>query len=175
MTEKQLSGHYPRRSISGPAFLLTFVLLSGISHAQVVGDQPELDRLEARAEEAIANGDADGASLNIGKAAMMAADLAKRENRPEQARLYRAIEALLRAQEHAYRALALFNRAGGQAPASSGVCGSLAQAYQSLGHLQEFLSNPSDGSSSRVSRLQAGATEWTGTLRGLQQDFQCPS
>jgi hypothetical protein len=142
--------------------------------AQVIGDEAELARLEARAEEAIANGDADGASLTIGKAALMAGDLARRHGDSDQGRLFRATEALLRTQEHAYRALALFHRAGGQPPASSGVCGSLAQAHQALAHVQEFLSNPPPSSLSRVSRLETGAKDWTGTLTGLAQDFQCP-
>jgi hypothetical protein len=156
-------------------FAVTNILYALPLFAQIVGDQAELERLEARAEEAMANGDADGASLNIGKAALMAGELARRHADSEQAVAYRATEHLLRAQEHAYRALALFHRAGGQPPASSGVCGSLVQAHQSLSHALQLLTTSPQPPSSRVPRLEASAKEWTGTLNGLGQDFQCPS
>ena len=40
--------------------------------AQTVGDEAETERLQSRAEEAIANDDAEGAAMSSGKAALMA-------------------------------------------------------------------------------------------------------
>ncbi len=148
------------------------------SVAQVLGEQAEMERLQAKAEEAIANEDAEGAAMNMGKAALMAARLAKQAGPPALQRGYQAAEALFRAEEHAYRAMALFQRAGGQPPASSGVCGSLHLAQQSLRRALELLEGPPGSSSdsapaSFLPRLRASAREWVKTLEGLGQDFQC--
>jgi hypothetical protein len=144
----------------------------------VLGDEAEMERLQVKAEEAIANGDADGAAMNSGKAALMASQLASRQ--PDQAagQLYRGAEFLLRAQEHAYRALALFQRAGGQTPASSGVCGSMKLAglaiEKSAALLAAAASDPTiQGRLPHIQRLQATAADWVKTIEGMKGDFQC--
>jgi hypothetical protein len=148
------------------------VLASGVTNAQVIGDEAEMERLHAKADEAIANGDADGAAMNMGKAALMAAQLAKRQDDKAKAHWYQGVEALFRAQEHAYRAQALFERAGGQVPASTGVCGSIRLAKQ---HLDKSMTLLLDAGYTppRTHNYQAAAFQWVKTLDGLNADFQC--
>ena len=92
---------------------LTFTYArSGLT--QATGEVGEMDRLEQKAEDAIANGDPEGAALSIGKAALMANLLAQKEDVTRQIRLlYQAADTLFRGQEQGYRALALFERAVG--------------------------------------------------------------
>jgi hypothetical protein len=139
---------------------------------QVMGEEAELERLQQKAEEAIANDDADGAAMNMGKAALMAGQLASRQKDVGRTQWYRGAESLFRAQEHTYRAQALFVRAGGQLPASSGVCGSMNLAKQSLGKAVTLLvdADPGDG---RLQNLHTMATEWVKTIDGMTADFQC--
>jgi len=146
--------------------------------SQVIGEEAEMRRLQARAEEAIANGDADGAALHSGKAALMAAQLAKQQEEPSVASLYRGAEALFRAQEHAYRAQALFQRAGGQVPASSGVCGTLQMAELKAAEATKRLNEKMEpaieaGYKPERERLRGEAADWTQTIEGLGKDFQC--
>jgi hypothetical protein len=149
--------------------VVLFWYCAGAVFAQVMGEEAEMDRLQTRAEESIANADPDGAAMNMGKAALMASQLAKRRTNAGQSQWFHGAEALFRAQEQAYRALALFQRAGGQPPASSGVCGSMRLAKEHLDKAVALLVDaaPRDG------RLQATAAEWIKTLEGMQGDFQC--
>ena len=160
--------------------LIVLSLGSGgsILFAQVVGDEAEMQRLQNRAEEAIANGDAEGAALHRGKAALMAAQLAAQHHEPAVAELYRGAEALFRAQEHAYRAQALFQRAGGQLPASSGVCGTLRMAELKVTDAtkrlnEEPVSAIEAGYRSERERLRGQTADWAQTIDGMAKDFQC--
>ena len=103
---------------------------ANLSQAQVLGEKAELFRLEDKAEDAIAQGDPNGAALTIGKAALMASVLAEKETNPQTRQIYDGAEALFRAQENGYRALALFEQAGGQLPPPGGVCQLLGLAQQ---------------------------------------------
>ena len=148
--------------------------------AQVIGDEAEMERLEARAGEAIANGDPDTASMSMGKAALMASQLARMQSNLSQVKLYLGAERLFRAQEHAYRALALFERAGGQPPASSGVCGTIRMAQLNATESKELLEeqDPDLREPERLQqkeRLRTLAVEWLTTVEELRTDFQCPS
>jgi len=146
--------------------------------AQVIGEHAELERLRIKADEAIANGDPDGAAMNSGKAALMAAQLAKREGDNSTGDWYRGAEALFRSQEHGYRALALFQRAGGNPPASTGVCQSL-----QLADLESQRASTWFGKRSRPAADTAGtsaeppltsiSTEWHHTVEQMRKDFQC--
>jgi len=146
--------------------------------AQTVGDEAEMERLQGRAEEAIANGDAEGAAMSSGKAALMAAQLAKRHSDSRASVLFQGAEALFRGQEQAYRALALFQRAGGQPPATSGVCSTIQLAKQYLNHSVRLLSEQGAATTDpnlaqRSTRLQATTAEWVKTVEGMIADFQC--
>lgn len=59
---------------------------------QVMSEEAELERLQNKAEEAIANEDAEAAAMNIGKAALMASQLARRQKDVGRAQWYRGAE-----------------------------------------------------------------------------------
>jgi hypothetical protein len=140
--------------------------------AQVIGEEAEMERLLNKAEETIANGDADGAAMNMGKAALMAAHLAKQQEISMKAQWFLGAEALFRAQEQAYRAQALFERAGGQVPASSGVCGSMSLARQYLDKSRSLFVDAVP-TNARWQQLGAAASDWVKTIDGMSKDFQC--
>ncbi len=145
---------------------------------QTIGDEAELERLRVKAEEAIASDDPEGAAMNMGRAAMMAKRLGllSRDD-GESVRLYKGAESLFRSQEHGYRAMALFRRAGGQLPASSGVCGSLALAQ---GSVQRALLDLAGGSAppppllERAKRWRETADDWVTVVSAMITDYQCP-
>jgi hypothetical protein len=138
--------------------------------AQVMGEKAEMDRLEVKAEEAMANGD-------IGRAGLMASVLAKNESNPQTKLVYEGAEDLFRTQENAYRALALFEQAGGQSPAPSGVCQllSLAEQHGTRATRQLTQANPGSESESRdqYDRLTEKTQEWVQMVEDLQADFSC--
>jgi len=134
--------------------------------------------LRVKAEDAIASDDPEGAAMAMGRAAMMAKRLSL-VNRNDRAssRLYQGAEALFRSQEHGYRAMALFRRAGGQLPASSGVCGSLALAQGSVQHAVSDLAaeDPApEALAERVKRWRENADDWVTVVAAMIADYQCP-
>jgi hypothetical protein len=155
-------------------------LSAGTGSAQITGPEAEMDRLRAKAEEAISNDDPDGAALNMGRAALMAKQLGKMHKDDLGAnQLYQGAEPLFRSQEHAYRAMALFRRAGGQLPASSGVCGSLALAQgsvqQSLAILGPLTETPHPPSlAEKAKHLRSAADDWVVVVASMIADYQCP-
>lgn len=162
---------------TGVLYLALTMMGSENGFTQVVGELGEMDRLEQGAEDAIANGDPEGAALSIGKAAMMAALIAQKEENQNIRFLYQATETLFRGQERGYRALALFERAGGQPPASQGVCQFLSQAAKmvktSRNALKALVDFNNESLRARRERHVAKAQEWEGLLQGLHQDFSC--
>lgn len=163
-----------RSAVSAPILLagLGVWLCASTAVCQVMSEEAELERLQQKAEEAIGNEDAESAAMNIGKAALMASHLALRQKDSGRAQWYRGAESLFRAQEHSYRAQALFVRAGGQLPASSGVCGSMNLAKQHLGKAVILLvdADPGEG---RLQNLHALAIDWGKMIDGMTADFQC--
>jgi hypothetical protein len=147
------------------------------SIAQLVGEEAEMARLRLKGEEAVANGDPEGAAMTMGRAALLAAQLAKKQTGVS-ALLNKRNEALFRSQEHTYRAMALFRRAGGQLPASSGVCGSLALAQDSLRHavepLAESPSSSSAGLMDQTAVLRESEEDWTTIVQSMIAEYQCP-
>lgn len=146
--------------------------------AQMKGDDAELGRLRSKAEDAIANDDPDGAAQLMGRAALLAAQVAKRQE-GFGVQVYKGNEALFRSQEHIYRAMALFRRAGGQLPASSGVCGSLALAHTSLGHALDLGPTPSTPPPAArliedAKRLRESADNWNTVIESMIAEYQCP-
>ena len=171
--------------ITPSATLLSLLCLSGgialitvnMVAAQVIGNEAEMDRLQGKAEEAMANEDPEGAAMNMGRAALMANVLARTHQEDVSAiRLFQGTETLFRSQEHSYRAIALFRRAGGQLPASSGVCGSLSLAQQSL---QQALATLNDEKNTpgpvapKATQLREAATDWVTFIDSLIADYQC--
>jgi hypothetical protein len=125
----------------------------------------------------MANEDADGAAMAMGRAALMALHLAKRETDGLRSQMFQGAEHLFRSQEHGYRALALFRRAGGELPASSGVCGSLGLAQTEAEHsLQTLVATTSTGDrrvTQEAHELRQAAETWSTVLSSMQTDFQC--
>lgn len=137
-----------------------------------------MKRLEQRAEDQIAVGDAEGAAMSIGKAALMAGELAKRDRREAVQSLFQGVERLFRAQEHTYRAVALFERAGGRPPASSGVCATIGLAERDIAASGTILSLPASADRDPAARrmrehYQRVSADWVETIHGLRADFDC--
>jgi hypothetical protein len=155
----------------------TTPIVVNVVAAQVIGNEAEMDRLRGKAEDAMANDDPEGAAMNMGRAALMAKLLAKTHREDVSAvRLFQSAETLFRSQEHGYRAMALFRRAGGQLPASSGVCGSLSLAHNSvqqtvstLGH-EDYTPSPF---AAKISQLREAASDWVTVIDSMIADYQC--
>ena len=196
--EHQTNRHLGIRPVDGPFpihsgseavdRLLTFLvyalavttLFAIPSQAQVMGEEAELNRLRTKAEEAMGNEDAEGAAMSMGRAALMAAQLSKRYADPVLKQTYTAAEHLYRSQEHGYRAVALFRRAGGELPASGGVCGSLQLGQLELNHAQRALEPPhqtvpAEASRARMKPLLEAADDWAIVLSSMEAEFHCPS
>ncbi len=146
--------------------------------AQVMGEGAELDRLRTKAEEAMGNEDAEGAAMNMGRAALMATQLAKRQTEAALRQVFKAAEHLYRSQEHGYRAVALFRRANGELPASAGVCGSLQLAQLELHHAQAVLEQADQAVSKETALPQAKSVrqtteDWAIVLGSMQAEFHC--
>ncbi len=159
--------------------MLLLACVAGTGQAQVVGEEAELDRLRTKAEEAMGNDDAEGAAMNMGRAALMAAQLATRQTEAAPRRTFKVTEHLYRSQEHGYRAVALFRRAGGELPASAGVCGSLQLAQLELQHAQEALTRlepaeRQDRASARLTAIRQTTDDWAIVLASMQGEFRCP-
>lgn len=159
--------------------IILLVCMTPLGQAQVMGEEAELDRLRAKAEEAMGNEDAEGAAMSMGRAALMAAQLARRQTDLAVKQTFKAAEHLYRSQEHGYRAVALFRRAGGELPASAGVCGSLQLGQLELNHAQAALEAPDQAvpngaSRSRLPPLQEAAEEWAIVLSSMRVEFHCP-
>lgn len=161
----------------GMLFIVLTIFYAGNGLTQVAGELGEMDRLEQQAENAIANGDPEGAALSIGKAALMAKILAQNEEHQQIRLLYQAEEILFRGQEQGYRAFALFERAGGQPPASKGVCQYLSHAAEKVKQSQDDLKALADFTNeslrARQQRHRGKTQEWERLLHGLEQDLSC--
>ena len=162
----------------GCTMLAIFSFALTVGWAQIIGEEAELERLQVKAEDAIASDDPEGAAMAMGRAAMMAKRLSQvNRNEGATARLYLGAESLFRSQEHGYRAMALFRRAGGQLPASSGVCGSLAFAQGSVQHaLADFAGAgpPPDPLVAQAKRWRDTAEDWVTVVAAMITDYQCP-
>jgi hypothetical protein len=156
---------------------LCLLLAAPLLYAQVMGDEAELARLRTKAEDAIANDDPDGAAMNMGRAALMAGQLAKKQEGFKR-ELLKATDSLFRSQEHTYRAMALFRRAGNQLPASSGVCGSLALAQSTLTHADKSIGElpvtaPTKQLSDEATQLKESTENWHTVVESMVVDYQC--
>jgi len=145
--------------------------------AQVIGNEAEMDRLWRKAEEAMANDDPESAAMNMGRAALMAKLLAKTHHEDVSVvRLFQGAETLFRSQEHGYRAIALFRRAGGQLPSSSGVCGSLSLAHSSVQQTVSSLGREDNAPgplAAKALQLREAATDWVTVIDSMIADYQC--
>ena len=136
-----------------------------------------MDRLNTKAEELMGNDDPEGAAMSMGRAALMAKNLTRKYREDgSTVRLLQGAESLFRSQEHGYRAIALFRRAGGQLPASSGVCGSLSLAYQSVQHALSSLPQQNEVGSplaDKAGQFRQTADNWSTVIDSMIADYQC--
>ena len=148
--------------------VLIVCILSGT--AQAANPDRELSRLQAQAEDAMAQGDPQGAANSIGRAALLASQLDKQSDatRPP----YRIMVDLFRAQEQVYRAIALFQQGGERTPASSGICSLLSQGRQ---HAFRALENHSATTADQAvhDHVHQQTTEWLEIIQELQQEWAC--
>src|SRR5215216_1643282 len=84
----------PRNAFIAVISMTVAWTLVSVALGQVMGEEAELERLQHKAEEAMANDDADGAAMNIGKAALMAGQLANRQKDAGRTQWYRGAESL---------------------------------------------------------------------------------
>ena len=132
--------------------------------------EKDLSRLQAKAEDAMAQGDPQGAANSIGRAALLASQLAKQSDatRPR----YRIMVDLFRTQEQVYRAMALFQQSGERTPVSSGICSLLSLGGQHAARaLENNLPAPEERALDEPLRWQT--MEWLDIAHELQQDWDC--
>lgn len=153
------------------ALMFSTLGVSPPSYAQETGDHAKLLRLRDSAEEAMSMGDPHGAATNTGKAALMAALLAKQETQPEFQENFKSLEALLRAQESIYRAIALFQQGGEHIPASHGVCQTMSLA-STHGERAEKLFHP-QSEHPPFQNLSIEMQEWKEMIEELHTEFGC--
>lgn len=150
------------------AILLLLVLCGPSAPTQATDAERELSRLQGQTEEAMAQGDPQGAAISIGRAALLASQLSKQPNQPS----YRLMVDLFRTQEQVYRAIALFQQSGERTPVSSGICSLLSLGRQ---HATQALKNNSvEGAGTTALHLLHRQTiEWLEIVQEFQQEWNC--
>ena len=136
-----------------------------------------MDRLEQQANDLVAQSDAEGAALAIGKAAMMAEILANDSQGKHRKSLYEGAALLYRGQEQGLRALALYERAGGQPPASAAVCQYLEEGtkkiWASNNLLEKISSIDKHYLQDRHEEFLRSNKEWKRFFQELYEDLAC--
>ena len=152
--------------------LLALVVSVPSGPAQAADAERELSRLQTKAEDAMAQGDPQGAANSIGRAALLASQLDKPSDATQPP--YRIMVDLFRAQEQVYRAIALFQQSGERTPASSGICSLLSQGRQ---HAFQALENHSATAPDHAvhDHLHQQTMEWQEIIQELQHDWDCRS
>jgi len=179
--DHQKISEYPHRLLILALSLLLIPILGSLSSthspAQLIGEQAEMDRLEQQADDLAAQGDPEGAALAIGKAAMMADILTKDSYESSAEEIFKAAAFAYRAQELGLRALALFERAGGNPPAPAGVCHYLVQGNKKLRRSKELLLKipvmKHTEMKDRGEHFLEKNKEWKILLQILHEDFEC--
>lgn len=159
-----------RSPLTFTLMLLLLVVAIPPAPAGTTDGESALSRLQAKAEDAMAQGDPQGAANSIGRAALLASQLDKQSDatRPP----YRIMVDLFRAQEQVYRAIALFQQSGERTPASSGICSLLSQGRQHAFRALEQNSVTTAGTDFHE-LFHEESTEWMEIIQELQQDWAC--
>ncbi len=152
------------------------LLIVGVTVSFATAQTPDaeraLARLQRQSQEAMEQGDPQGAAISIGRAALLASQLDKQRTSAANRPPYRLMVDLFRTQEQVYRAMALFQQGGERPPASSGTCTLLAlgrqRATQALEH-----KTPMAGGASLHESLQRQTTEWLEIVKELEQEWEC--
>ena len=151
---------------------LVLVVFAPSGPAQATDAERELSRLQAQAEDAMAQGDPQGAAISIGRAALLASQLNKQEVPQTNQPPYRLMVNLFRTQEQVYRAIALFQQSGERIPVSSGICSLLSLGRQ---HATQALENRSATAADQAvhDQLHQQTLEWLEIVQELQQEWDC--
>ena len=152
--------------------LLVLVVCIPSGQAQTTDAERDLSRLQAQAEESMAQGDSQGAANTIGRAALLAFQLSKQQVPQTDQPPYRLMVDLFRTQEQVYRAMALFQQSGERTPVSSGICSLLSLGKQ---HAERALENNSVTAADPAFHepLQKQTMEWLEIVQELQQEWAC--
>lgn len=151
--------------------LLLLVVAIPPDPARTTDREKELSRLQAKAEDAMAQGDPQGAANNIGRAALLASQLDKQSDATLPP--YRIMVDLFRAQEQVYRAMALFQQSGERTPVSSGICSLLSLGGQHAARALEHNTATPEGQA-LDEPLRRQIMEWLQIIQELQQEWDCP-
>ena len=165
----------PKLNRSPLTFTLTLLLLVVAippDPGRTTDGEKELSRLQAQAEDAMAQGDPQGAANRIGRAALLASQLSKQEVPQTDQPPYRLMVDLFRTQEQVYRAMALFQQSGERTPVSSGICSLLSLGKQHAIRALENNSLTTENSAIHES-LQQQIMEWLEIVQEFQQDWDC--
>ena len=168
---KGLQNSKPNRSpLTFTLTLLLLVVAIPPAPAGTTDGEHALSRLQAKAEDAMAQGDPQGAANSIGRAALLASQLDKQSAATQPP--YRIMVDLFRAQEQVYRAIALFQQSGERTPASSGICSLLSQGRRHAFRALEQNSATTAGTAFHE-LFHEESTEWLETVQELQQEWDC--
>ena len=135
-------------------------------------DRLTLNKLQEQAIQAMGQGDPDGAAITIGKAALLASQIAPDNSGKTDSPVDKLLVSLYRTQEHTYRAIALFQQSGSQTPASFGVCQTVAQGMLQSAHSKALIEGHLPEETS-VSSFHQQVREWEETLQELEKEFGC--
>ncbi len=157
---------------TGAITLLAFVLCISSSPVQATNGNREILQIQAQAEDAMAQGDPQGAAITIGRAALLASQISRQQTPQPDQPPYRLMADLFRTQEQAYRALALFQQSGEQTPVSSGICTLLSLGQQ---HANQALAHHSATATGEAFHepLHSQTLEWLGIIQELQKEWNC--
>ena len=161
-----------RRRLSCAVTLLVLVFTVPYATAQATDALQELSRLQAQAEDAMAQGDPQGAANSIGRAALLASQLGKQDSSQTEQRPYRIMVDLFRTREQVYRAMALFQQSGERTPVSSGICSLLSLGRQHAARALENNSITEEGTAVHEP-LHEQTMEWLDIVQELQQEWDC--
>ena len=162
------------------ASILSFFMLvaaAGIGQAQVVGEEAELDRLRAKAEDAMGNDDAEGAAMNMGRAAMAANSGNVRLNR----RCGKYSNPQNTCIDHRSMATGGWLSSGGPVENFPPLpaCGSLQLAQLELQHAQETLASSELQTTwcglPKLPAIRQTADDWAIVLSSMMGEFRCPN
>ena len=148
------------------------LFLSPVAIGLTDRDFQALNRYQVQAEEAIGQGDPNGAALTIGRAALLAAQLGGNSRSKPTNRLEHVLASFYRTQEHTYRAIALFQQSGSQPPASRGVCQTLEQGQQQAIHTTH-LYHTLPLEEKILPTLPQQFSEWEEMIQEIKRDLRC--
>ena len=131
-----------------------------------------LTSYQSQADQLMGQGDPHGAAITISKAALLASQLVQEVGQDGSRQIVRTLASFFRTQEHAYRAIALYQQSGSQPPASSGVCQTLAQSLTQYSQTSQLLQSVPEQETALWRNLTQ-LKEWEELLGEIKIEFGC--